>query len=130
MSTDTQSPAPAEAAQPQSSPSPQTEEILNLPKIVPAFGREYEIKRFTLGPAFRAAEFVAPFGFLFKTILNFPRDEKGQIQASQDEFIELAVTAISISGPSAIGLISIATNEPVDWLEDKDPFDGLEILSA
>lgn len=131
-------------AQTQESPTPITiapapvrseaEEIVNAPRIVPAFGKSYEIRRFTLGPAFRAAEFVAPFGFLFKTILNFPRetDDKGrtQIKATQDQFIELAVTAISISGPSAIGLISIATGEPIEWLEDKDPFDGIEILSA
>jgi hypothetical protein len=112
----------------------QTEEIVNHPKLVNAFGRSYEIRRFTLGPAFRAAEFVAPFGFLFKTIMQFPRetDEKGRlkIKATEDQFVELAVTAISISGPSAIGLISIATGEPIEWLEDKDPFDGLDVLAA
>ncbi len=114
---------------PVSTPS-QTDEIVNHPKIVTAFGREYEIKRFTLGPAFRAAEFVGPFGFLFKTVMQWPRDEQGQVKATEDQFIELAVTAISISGPSALGLISVATNEPVEWLEDKDLFEGLHVLAA
>lgn len=108
----------------------QTAEIVNAPKIVKAFGREYAIRRFTLGPAFRAAEFVGPFGFLFKTVMKWPRDDKGQFIATEDQMVELAVTAVSISGPSAIGLISVATNEPIEWLEDKDPFDGLEVLSA
>jgi hypothetical protein len=125
VTTTQQSPAPFTSV-----PQTDTEEIVNAPRLVKAFGKEYPIGRFTLGPAFRAAEFVAPFGFLFKTILNFPRDAQGQLEASQDQFIELAVTAISISGPSAIGLISIATGEPIEWLEDKDPFDGLDILSA
>lgn len=109
----------------------QGEAIVNTPRLVNAFGKTYEIRRFTLGPAFRAAEYVGPFGFLFKTILRFPRDEKnGQLIISKDEMLELAVTAISISGPSALGLISVATNEPPEWLEDKDIFDGLDILAA
>lgn len=107
-----------------------TEEIVNTPRIVKAFGKQYEIKRFTLGPAFRAAEFVGPFGFLLKTVMRFPRNEKDQLVITEDEKIELAVTAISISGPSAVGLISVATNEPIEWLEDKDLFDGIDILAA
>lgn len=105
-------------------------EIINTPRLVKAFGKEYKIARFTLGPAFRALEFVGPFGFLLKNVMALPRDEQGQFSISQDQMIELAVTAVSISGPSALGLISVATNEPVEWLEDKDPFDGVEVLSA
>lgn len=114
---------------PRSVPPPQTDEIINVPKLVKAFGKEYKIGRFTLGPAFRAVEYVGPFGFLLKTIMQFPRAD-GKITASQDELFELAVTAITISGPSAIGLISVATGEPAEWLEDKDPFDGLEVLAT
>jgi hypothetical protein len=116
----------AEARQQQS----QMEEIVNLPVEVKAFGKTYEIKRFTLGPATRALEYVGPFGYLLKTILSFPRDENGKVTATADQFTELAVTAVSISGPSALGLISVATNEPVEWLEDKDPFEGFAILAA
>lgn len=121
---------PAEAQQQQS----QMTEIVNLPIEVKAFGKTYYIKRFTLGPATRALEFVGPFGYLLKTIMAFPRvkdaDGKIQVQATSDQLTELAVTAVSISGPSALGLISVATNEPVEWLEDKDPFEGFEILAA
>lgn len=105
-------------------------EIVNLPVPVKAFGKTYQIGRFTLGPAFRALEYVGPFGFLLKTVLAFPKDENGRPALSSDQMIELAVTAISISGPSALGLISVATNEPPEWLEDKDPIDGLEVLAA
>lgn len=129
-----QSPAtvtPIEARQQQS----QMEEIVNLPVEVKAFGKTYYIKRFTLGPATRALEFVGPFGYLLKTILSFPRElnpatGKLEVKATSDQFTELAVTAVSISGPSALGLIAVATNEPVEWLEDKDPFEGFAILAA
>lgn len=115
-----------EAAQQQG----QAAEIVNFPVPVSAFGKTYQIRRFTLGPAFRALEYVGPFGFLIKNIMALPKDAEGKITASKDEMIELAVTAISISGPSAIGLISVATNEPVEWLEDKDTFEGVEVLAA
>lgn len=114
---------------PATAPS-QGEQIVNTPRLVNAFGKTYEIKQFTLGPAFRAAEYVGPFGYLFKTILRFPRNEKGQPIIKEDEMIDLAVTAISIGGPSALGLISVATNEPPEWLEDKNLFDGVDILVA
>ena len=108
----------------------QMTEIVNLPVEVRAFGKTYHIKRFTLGPATRALEFVGPFGYLLKTILAFPRDANGKVTATSDQLTELAITAVSISGPSALGLIAVATNEPVEWLEDKDPFEGFAILAA
>lgn len=107
-----------------------TEDIANIPVPVPAFGKTYQIKRFTLGPAFRALEYVGPFGYLLRTILALPRGEDGNFKIDGDRMIDLAVTAISISGPSALGLISVATNEPPEWLEDKDPLEGLDILAA
>lgn len=108
----------------------ESEEIVNTPKIVHAFGKDYPIARFTLGPALRALEYVGPFGFLFQNIMALPRDEQGNVTASQEQQIQLAVTAISMSGPSALGLISVATGEPPEWLEDKEPIDGLRILAA
>lgn len=121
------SPAQVRQAEQQRSES---EEIVNAPVIVKAFGREYEIKRFTLGPAFRALEYVGPFGYLLRTVMALPRDAEGKIAVGQNEMIDLAVTAISISGPSALGLISVATNEPPEWLEDKDVFEGVDVLAA
>lgn len=108
----------------------ETSEIINDPVHVKAFGKQYEIKRFTLGPAFRALEYVGPFGYLLKAVMNLPRDDQGNVLAGKDEMLDLAITAISISGPSALGLISVATNEPPEWLEDKDPFEGIDILAA
>lgn len=125
-STDVKPPSPqVVAAQPT-----EGEEIVNTPKIVPAFGKTYSIARFTLGPALRALEYVGPFGFLIQNIMALPRDEKGNVTATDEQKIQLAVTAISISGPSALGLISVATGEPPEWLEDKNPVDGLRVLAA
>lgn len=108
----------------------EAEEIINTPKIVSAFGKQYPIARFTLGPALRALEYVGPFGFLIQNIMNLPRNAAGNVTASDEQKIQLAVTAISISGPSALGLISVATGEPPEWLEDKNPVDGLRVLAA
>jgi hypothetical protein len=108
----------------------ESEEIVNTPIPVKAFGKTYQIKRFTLGPAFRALEYVGPFGYLLRTVLALPRDSEGKLAIGQDELIDLAVTAISISGPSVLGLISVATNEPPEWLEDKDVFEGVDVLAA
>lgn len=127
-------PQPVAPAQPTAG-----EEMVNKPTIVKAFGREYAIKRFSMAQVFSSVEFIAPFGFVLQSILALPREEyrdaNGKVQhrlvVTDEQKAQFAVTALSISGPSCLGLISVATNEPIEWLQmgDKDPFDGLEILS-
>lgn len=117
-----------------------SEEIVNAPAIVKAFGREYAIKRFSMAQVFRSVEHVAPFSYVLKQILMLPRQEitlpdgkkQQQILITDQQKMEFAITALSISGPSALGLISVATNEPIEWLEmdDKNPLDGLRVLAA
>lgn len=92
-------------------------EIVNFPRSVKAFGREYQIKRFTMGPLIRALPHIAPLGYLMRSI--------GSSDAS-----DILVHALTLAGEPALGLISVATEEPIEWLEEQDPIDGLEILTA
>lgn len=95
----------------------QLEEALNQPQIVKAFGRNYEISRFTMGPLIRALPYLAPLGYVLRS-------------AAQADATEAIVTALHVSGEPALGLISVATSEPIEWFEDKDPIDGLELLTV
>lgn len=95
----------------------QLKEALNEPETVKAFGREYQISKFTMGPLIRALPYLAPLGYILRS-------------ATLSDVTEALVTALHVGGEPAIGLISVATSEPVEWFEDKDPIDGLELLSV
>lgn len=110
-------------------PATSLEEIVNLPERIQAFGKSYEIRQFTLGPMTQAMEFIGPMGYLLRKLSEYPKDSKGNLKMSADQAMDFAVTAISISGPSVLGLISIATKEPLEWLEEQDPMDGLRIFA-
>ena len=105
------------------------QEAVNIPEQVSAFGRTYEISKFTLGPMTQALEYVGPMGYLLKWVRELPRDKKGKIMASEDQTLELAIRAASISGPSIFGLISVATKEPIEWLEQQDALEGLKVFA-
>lgn len=90
-------------------------DLINHPVKVKAFGNEYEIKRFNLGKLSRALEYIAPLGYLMRAV--------GQDTAT------LLVNALQLAGEPALGLISVAIEEPVEWLEDKDPLEATELLS-
>lgn len=95
------------------------EDLLNTPTLVKAFGREYQIKRFALGPLTRAAEHLAPLGYLMRSVTG------GEIDIGN-----LIAQALISAGEPALGLLSVATEEPVEWLEDKDPVEAFELLSV
>lgn len=92
-------------------------DIVNSPVRVKAFGKEYEVRRFPLGKMQRALEHIAPLGYLMRT-------------ATQSDAADILVNALALGGPPAIGLLSVQTDEPPEWLEDKDPIEGLELLAA
>jgi hypothetical protein len=92
-------------------------DLINTPVKVKAFGREHEVRRFPLGKMQRAVEHIAPLGYLMRS-------------ASQGDIIETLVQALAMGGPPAIGLLSVQTEEPPEWLEDKDPIEGVELLAA
>lgn len=143
----------------------QAEEIVNIPVPVKAFGRTYEIKRFSLGQFARSLNYITPLSALLQGLVRSgslktnlqalteaEQAELDEILASaspafrdrvfgalipqsesdRSEWIPAIVGALSMSGDSMMGLISVATYEPIEWLEedDKDPFEGIELLSV
>ena len=97
------------------------EDILNTPATVKAFGKEYKIKRFSLGQLTRAAEHLAPLGYLVRSAMTTMDDP-----ALAGDLI---AQTLSIAGPPALGLLSVATEEPIEWLEEQDPVEAFELLS-
>lgn len=104
----------------------QAEEIVNVPQIVNAFGRSYEIKRFSLGQFARSLNYITPLSALLQTAVRGPKIE----DIDKADWVAAIVGALSMSGDSIMGLISVATYEPQEWLDDKDPFEGLELLAV
>lgn len=105
----------------------QAEEIVNIPQPVSAFGRSYEIKRFSLYQFACSLNYITPLSALLQ---GFMRSQTTPDDRS--EWIPAIVGALSMSGDSVMGLISVATYEPLEWLQegDKDPFEGIELLSV
>lgn len=91
-------------------------DLVNAAIKVKAFGQEYEIRRFALGKLSRALEHIAPLGYLMRA-------------AGADSATAL-VNALALGGPPAVGLISVAIEEPIEWLEDKDPAEASELVAA
>lgn len=92
-------------------------DIANLPVRVKAFGRQHEVTRFPLIKLSRAVEYIAPLGYLMRS-------------ATQGDITDTLVNALALGGPPAIGLLSVQTDEPPEWFEDKDPIEGIELLAA
>lgn len=90
--------------------------VVNFPRKVPAFGKEYEVRELTLGQLIRAAEHIAPLGYLLRS-------------AGNGDITDLLVNALAIGGPPAMGLLSVVTEEPVEWLGEQNPIEGAELLT-
>jgi|SRR5688572_7405755 len=95
------------------------QELVNEPISVRAFGKTYEIKKFGLGQTARALEHLGILRYVFSELTKEGADVTG-----------ILLAAIQNSGDTVIGLISVATSEPIEWLEDQDTMEGLEILAA
>lgn len=110
MSTKTKKPVdPAEVEAPA---TPTTvEEVVNEPKLVKAFGRSYQIQRFNVGQLIRALPHIAPLSYLAQSA--------GKLDAAQ-----MAAQVLHIGGEPAMGLVSVAINEPVEWIEEQDDVIG------
>ncbi len=107
----------------------QLKEAVNAPEKVKAFGKEYEIRKFTFGPMTQVLEYVGPMAYLLQWLGELPKDAKGNITATAEQMTALAVRAISISGNSVFGLVSVATQEPIEWLEQQDAMDGIRLFA-
>jgi hypothetical protein len=91
--------------------------VVNFPTRVQAFGKEYEVRELTLGPMIRALPHIAPLGYLLRSV-------------SKVDATDMIVNALALAGEPALGFLSVVTEEPVEWLEDKDPIEALELLTA
>lgn len=100
----------------QEQPESSTAQIVNFPKTVPAFGKEYQVRELTLGPLIRALPHIAPLGYLMRSL-------------TKADAADVLVNALALAGEPALGLISVVTEEPTEWLEDKDPVEALELLT-
>lgn len=112
-------------AQVQDNGATEIQKVANLPVVVNAFGRKYTIKKFTLGQIAQAVIYVGPLQYAVQQIA----DHKGALSRGQIASIVLA--SLSQSGYSIIGLISVATSEPSEWIEEQDdPIGAMRILTA
>lgn len=104
--------------EPQEQQESSTEALVNAPTIVWAFGGEYEIKRFSIGQLIRAAQHLAPLGYLLES-------------AGEGATIgQLVVNALKVGGDPALGVMSVAISKPPEWFNDKDPLEGARLLAA
>jgi hypothetical protein len=101
----------------------QLKEIANVPEVVKAFGKEYKIAKFTLGQLAAAMEYAGYIGVLIVQASKLPP------APTTADIISFVTQGIGVSSPAIMGLISIATHEPIEWLEEQDAMDGLEIFA-
>jgi hypothetical protein len=112
-----------------SQPESTLPKIVNAPELVKAFGRTYEIKKFTLGPMTQALEHVGILSVLLQSLYDLPKKPDGSIDTNPKQILTLVSHALMISGPAIFGIISIATKEPPEWLEEQDTMEGLRLFA-
>jgi hypothetical protein len=106
------------------SSTPQLKEVVNVPEKVEAFGRKYAISRFALGQVCQAFDFAPYIALVIQEATSFSRDDKGNVAPTQAELMAFCGKAVAVCGPAVMGLISIATKEPLEWLEVQDDVVG------
>jgi hypothetical protein len=88
--------------------------ILNLPETVSAFGREYQIRRFNLGQLAQALEWAGFIGVLVVQAMKLGT------KPTEEELVTFIAQGVGVSSPAFLPIISIATQEPVEWLSERD----------
>lgn len=91
-------------------------DLLNLPEKVRAFGNEYEVRRFNIGQLMQTAEHIAPLSYLIQV-------------AQSGDIVSLLMEILATARKPALGLLSVASEEPIEWLEQQDPIEAYELLS-
>lgn len=100
--------------------------VANLPVRVKAFGREYEIKKFSIQQLAQAMTYLGPLQYVVQELATPTLQPR-----SAGQIASVVVGALSISGESVIGLISVATSEPAEWIgAQDDELAALELLTA
>lgn len=101
------------------------QKVANLPDTVNAFGRKYKIQQFNIGQIAQALTYSGPLQYAVQQLAD-----RGT-GLSRGEIAGVVLAALSISGESMIGLVSVATSEPIEWIqEQKDALGAAEILTA
>lgn len=126
IATNTQPEKPrARKVKPQDDQAGEFQNIANLPIPVKAFGREYQIKKFTIFQLAQAMTYLGPLQYVVQEVA----DKYKELTTGQ--MVSVVVGALSISGESLIGLISIATSEPIEWIgAQDDELGALEVITA
>lgn len=94
------------------------EEVINQPEMVTAFGRKYEIKRFSVGQLIRSLPYFSPISYLL-------------VSGQGLDVATITARLLAVAGEPALGLISVAISEPTEWIEEQDDAVGaLELLTA
>lgn len=116
-------PVESQSFAPPSTQTP-TEQILNTPTTVKAFGKEYQIKQFSIGQAFAASAHIARMALVFQSW--------GEIQKLEtaNERIAAIMETISYYGESIVGLIAVATNESAEFVNKQNSMEALEVLAV
>lgn len=88
--------------------------ILNLPETVTAFGREYQLRRFNLGQLAQALEWAGFIGVLVVQAMKL------ETKPTEEQLVTFIAQGVGVSSPAFLPIISIATQEPIEWLSERD----------
>jgi hypothetical protein len=99
--------------------------VVNLPIPVKAFGQEWEIKKFSIGQIAQAMTYLGPLQYVVQELADKPQP------LSSGQIASVVLAALSISGESIIGLLSVAISQPAEWIQAQDDELGaLRLLTA
>jgi hypothetical protein len=99
---------------------PQLPRITNLPETVKAFTgengkkREYQIRRFNLGQLAQALEWAGFIGVLVVQAMKLGT------KPNEEDLISFVAQGVGVSSPAFLPIVSIATQEPLEWLSERD----------
>src|SRR5689334_22712283 len=77
----------------------------------------------------QALEHVGILSVLLQSLYDLPKKPDGSIDTNPKQILTLVSHALMISGPAIFGIISIATKEPPEWLEEQDTMEGLRLFA-
>jgi hypothetical protein len=92
----------------------QLPKIVNLPETVKAFGREYQLRRFNLGQLAQALEWAGFIGVLVVQAMKL------ETKPTEEQLVTFIAQGVGVSSPAFLPIVSIATQEPVEWLSERD----------
>jgi hypothetical protein len=92
----------------------QLPKVVNLPETVKAFGREYQLRRFNLGQLAQALEWAGFIGVLVVQAMKL------ETKPTEEQLVTFIAQGVGVSSPAFLPIVSIATQEPVEWLSERD----------